>query len=99
MPTISPFRVLKSYLPPPIKLFKLSHVHLYILSLELAEVGLTQVLSEYAASKKYSLFFSFAIVSSAATPAALSVFVPHRTTTTSMLSIRRLTLSFQSPVR
>src|SRR3569623_385967 len=94
-----PFLIPMDYRPPPISVLRFGQVQSYNLSDDEAEVGLIHVLSEYAFSRKYSFFFSFAIVSSAATPAALSVFWPHSTITTSTLSMRRFTFSFQSPVR
>src|SRR3990170_3608991 len=86
------------HLAPPISALRLSQVQLYILSDESAEVGLVQLLSLRPLSRKYGFFASRAMVSSAATPAAVCVYSPQTTITTSMLSIRRRTFSFQSPV-
>ncbi len=86
------------YLPPPISFLRLSHVHLYILSVDKAAVGFTQSLSERPYKRKYGTFSSWAIFSSAETPVAEFVFSPQITITTSqpLILVRAFSFHFVS---
>jgi hypothetical protein len=71
-------------------------VHLYILSVSSAAVGFLFPPSEYPASRKYGVVSSRAMLISALTPVAVSVFLPQMTMTWSARLILVRALSFQS---
>src|SRR6266851_5572479 len=104
MPTASARRIAENrsaneyHRDPAMRALRLSHVQLYILSPAVADVGSVQLRLARPFRRKYGLFVSRAMVSSAATPDALLVLSPHITITRSTFVSRRRNFSFQSPV-